>query len=402
MADKIRVGVIGLGRISSLHLPAYKNKGLNAELVAICDKNKSKVQEVKKEYGVEKTFTEYTDLLKDNTIDAVEILTPHHLHAEMTIKAAEAGKHISLQKVPAMRLSQMDAMAAAAKKAKVRYRVFENFRFYEPYIFAYGLIKQGVIGTVERVDYNMVGGISSIESWNYPLSALAWRMTERDNYRSSTVFDDGYHKHSIMAKFLDNEIDSILAWQGGYRFKGTLKLDLPCVVIYSCKNKARYGTWNTSMQDYYPGRSKYYGCDEWVEIFGSKGAIWIPGCTGNWFDPKYCNGDVPLKAGVHWIGKGDNQWHSKTDLDTDWATSFLNCSRAFIEGIRTGAEIDLTPKDARYILSIDLAIIRSVRHNFQEVKLKDVIDGPEMNAVEAEKYAKEDELAENEKNNAQN
>ena len=97
MVDKIRIGIVGLGRISALHLPAYiTENNLNAELVAVCDKNRKRVQQVAEECNVEKQYTDFSDLLQDNTIDAIEILTPHPLHASMTIKAAEAGKHISL------------------------------------------------------------------------------------------------------------------------------------------------------------------------------------------------------------------------------------------------------------------------------------------------------------------
>jgi predicted dehydrogenase len=375
MADKIRVGIIGLGRISSLHLPAYHPKQLlNAEIVAVCDKNKSRAQEVAKAYNVPNVYTDYGDLLKNNQIDAVEILTPHDMHAEMTIKAAQAGKHISLQKVPAMTLGEMDRMIEAAKLHKIKFRVFENFRFYPPYMKAMELIRNGTIGTVERVDYNMVGSISTLESWKVPLSAWKWRISEKANYRAPTIWDDGYHKHSMLAQFLDDSIDSVMAWQGKFKIAGTIKMDQPTVVIYSCKNKSHYGTWNSSTHNSLPLKSKYYGCDEWVEIFGSKGSVWIPGCTGSFFE-EACASEGPTKAGVHWIGKNDSNWHSLTDIDTDWASSFINCSKEFIEALRADRQPEVNPQEARYILQIGLAILTSLRNNFREVKIKEITDG---------------------------
>jgi predicted dehydrogenase len=389
MADKIRVGIIGLGRISSLHLPAYlpQNK-LNAELVAVCDSDKSKTKAVAKEYNVEKTFTDYKDMLKDNTIDAVEILTPHHVHLPMTLAAAQAGKHISLQKVPAMTLSEMDQMIHTANQHKIWFRVFENFRFYPPYMKAMEIIKDGIIGTVDRVDYNMVGGVSAVESWKVPLSAWKWRISEKGNYRSPTVFDDGYHKHSMIAQFLDDSIESVLAWQGVYRVMKTVKMDTPTVIVYSCKNKSRYGVWNTSTHDHVPMKSKYYGCDEWVEIFGSKGSVWIPGCTGSWFEDA-CKIEGPTRAGVHWIGKNEENWHSITDIDTDWGTSFINCSREFVEAIRANRQPEVNPQEARYILQIGLAILTSIRNNFREVKIKEITDGIKYDKGNAEKFEEE-------------
>lgn len=395
MADKIRIGIIGLGRISSLHLPAYlPQHKMNAELVAICDSDKSKFKNVAKDFNVEKTFTDYHEMLKDNTIDAVEILTPHHTHLPITLAAAKASKHISLQKVPAMTLSEMDQMIQVAKENKIWFRVFENFRFYPPYMKAMELIKEGVIGTTERVDYNMVGGMSAVESWNVPLSAWKWRISEKGNYRSPTVFDDGYHKHSMIAQFLDNSIDSVLAWQGVYRVMKTVKIDTPTVIVYSCKNKNRYGVWNTSTHDHVPLKSKYYGCDEWVEIFGSKGSIWIPGCTGSWFEDA-CEKEGPTKAGVHWIGKNEQNWHSLTNIDTDWGSSFINCSKEFVDAIRANRQPEVNPQEARYILQIGLAILTSIRNNFREVKIKEITDGIKYDKGNDTKFIDEESPIEN-------
>ncbi len=376
MADKIKIGLIGLGRISSLHLPAYKPQNdIDAELVAICDKSKRKMKDVAEEYNVDKTYKDYEDMLADNEIDAVEILTPHHLHKEMTIKAANAGKHISLQKVPAMTLSEMDAMMKAAEENDVWFRVFENFRFYEPYMKAMGLIREGKIGDVERVDYNMVGAIDSHEAWHVPLKAWKWRISEKANYKSPTIFDDGYHKHSMMALFLNDEIESVMAWQGSFRLKKLIKLDTPSVMIYSCKDKAKYGVWNTSNHKFIPLKSKYYGCDEWVEIFGSEGSIWIPGCTGSWFEDQ-CQEEGPTRAGVHWIGKDQENWQSIMDVNTDWGDSFIRCSKEFIDAIKEDRQPEINPEEAKYILKIGLGIIRSVRNDFKMINLKDIRNEP--------------------------
>ncbi len=374
MSDKIKVGIVGLGRISTLHLEAYNKKyKLGAELVAVCDKNKKKAEKIAKEYNIDRVYTEYAKFLKDENIDAVEILTPHKVHTKQTILAAEAGKHISLQKVPCLTLSDMDKMIKATKKNQVKFRIFENFRFYPPYQFAMDLINKGVIGKTERVDYRMWNALSALSGWKVPLSSWIWRFSEEENYNSPQLFDDGYHKHSIISQFLGEPIDSVLTWQGNFRIKGVLKHDTPSVVIYSCKDKSHYATWNVSIHKFMPLESDYYACDEYVEIVGEKGAIFIPGCTGSFFENSGSSG--PGQAGVHWIDE-KGEWHSNTEMETDWKSSFVNCSREFIEGIREDREIELNPKEARYILKIGLAIIRSVRSQFKEIKIKDIRDAP--------------------------
>ena len=374
MKDKIKVGIVGLGRISTLHLQAYKPEyNLNAELVAVCDKNKKRIQEVAKDYNIENRYTDYEDFLKNTKIDAVEILTPHNIHTKQTIKAAEAGKHISLQKVPCLTLSEMDQMITTTEKNDVKFRIYENFRFYPPYQFAMNLINKDVIGKTERVDYRMWGALNALSEWKVPLSTWRWRFTEESNYNSPTLFDDGYHKHSIISQFLGEPIDSVLVWQGKFKIQRVIKHDTPSVVIYICKNKSHYGTWNVSTHKFMPLESDFYACDEYVEIIGEKGAIFIPGCTGSLFES--CGDSAPGQAGVHWIDE-TGEWHSKTDIETNWTSSFINCSREFIEGINEDREIELNPKEARNILQIGLAVIRSVRNNFKEIKIKDIKNTP--------------------------
>jgi len=373
MTDKIRVGMIGLGRISTLHLPAYKpENNMDAELVAVCDKNKKRVKEVASEYNVEKVYYNVDDLLEDPEIDAVEILTPHDSHCDITVKAAEAGKHISLQKVPAMTITEMDKMIEATKKNDVYFRVFENARFHPPYMKAMELIRSGIIGKVETVDYRMWNGERNLGAWDVPLKSWLWRISEKANYKSPILFDDGYHKHSVMSMFLD-DIEAVMCWMGKKTIKGVVKLDAPSVATYLCKNKSHHGVFNSSFHNFLPMNSKYYGCDEHCEIAGSKGIIIIPGHTGQLFikTPEF----GPGRPGVHWLDE-TGIWHTDTSMETDWSASFLNCSKAFIDGIISGKQCDLSGEDARHILQITLGMIRSTRNNFQVVKLKDVTDKP--------------------------
>lgn len=373
--DKLRIGVIGLGRISALHLPAYTKKyGIAAELVAVSDTNNKKMTEVATSFNLDYTYKDYRELLRNHDIDAVEILTPHDRHLQMTIDAAKAGKHISLQKIPALSITDMDMMIQEAKREDVWFRVFENFRFYEPYQRAMEIINSGKIGKVERVDYNMVSTMNAMKSWDVPLSSWTWRISEKKNYASPTIIDDGFHKHSMMAQFLDNDIDSVIGWMGNNKYMGVVKLDTPAVMIYQNKKQNRYGVWNSSFHDTIPLKSKYYGSDEWVQITGSNGAIWIPGCTGSWFEEQAVQG--PTKAGVHWIGQGDEEWHSETDLDTDWASSFINCSREFVDAIKDNRQPQLDPKTARFVLQIGFALLRSMRNNSKKIRIKDINDKP--------------------------
>jgi len=93
---------------------------------------------------------DYQQLLADPAVDAVEILTPHNLHAQMTIAALEAGKHVSVQKPMAISVAECDAMIAAAKKSVKTMRVFENFRYYPACAKAKELLDSEAIGDAFR------------------------------------------------------------------------------------------------------------------------------------------------------------------------------------------------------------------------------------------------------------
>ena len=370
-AEKLKVAIIGCGRISTLNALGYINNP-DAEIYATCDKNKGKAERAAKEWGAKVVYTNYEDLLKDKNIDLVEILTPHKTHAPLTIAACEAGKHVSLQKPPTLRLSDMDAMIRAAKKNGVKFKVFENFRFHPPYVRAMELIKAGIIGDVYVVNYRMWNSVQALSSWKVPMMTWKWRIEEENNYRMPMVFDDGYHKHSVIRMFLNRSVRSVQAWVGGYRVFKIIKVDAPAVILYKTKSSAKYGVWNSSIASKIPIQSDYYGCDEYVEIQGEKGIIFVNGCTGNMFMGCDCGG--PGAPGVYWIdSKGE--WHSDCTMETNWKWSFINSTLHFIQAIKNDTEPILSGEQAREILQIALAVIKSSRSNSEDIRVNSIVDG---------------------------
>ncbi len=157
--SKLRVGFIGAGAITDLHYLGYKNNP-KAELHAICDVDAAQLQRRASEWRIGKTFTDYRNLLADPDIDAVEVITPHHLHAKMGIAVLEAGKHVSVQKPMAITIAECDALIAAAQRAGKLMRVFENFRFYPPLVKAKELLDAGAIGEPLSIRIGMITEIN--------------------------------------------------------------------------------------------------------------------------------------------------------------------------------------------------------------------------------------------------
>ena len=82
--ERLRVGLIGVGGIARLHYQGYKDNP-QAELHAVCDVNHELLQRRVREWGVPKAYTDYRELLADPTVDAVEVITPHHLQNKYAV-----------------------------------------------------------------------------------------------------------------------------------------------------------------------------------------------------------------------------------------------------------------------------------------------------------------------------
>ncbi|CAM4210882.1 Gfo/Idh/MocA family oxidoreductase [Paenibacillus alkaliterrae] len=93
----VQIAVIGTGSISSAHLDAYKDNP-NANLYAVCDLNEERARKAAEKYGATKVYTDYRELLTDPVIEAVSICTWNNTHAEISIAALEAGKHVLVEK----------------------------------------------------------------------------------------------------------------------------------------------------------------------------------------------------------------------------------------------------------------------------------------------------------------
>ena len=109
MKKNIKLGIIGVGKISDLHIKGYKNMN-NVEVTGIADINKKTLKEKARFWEVEKTTLDYRDLLEDKKIDVIDILTPHNLHSKIFIEALKSGKHVSVQKPMAISDKECKAM----------------------------------------------------------------------------------------------------------------------------------------------------------------------------------------------------------------------------------------------------------------------------------------------------
>ena len=243
MVSPVRVAIVGCGRISDLHALGYRGRE-DACIVAVCDTNRKRAREKAKAWGVEKVYGDYTELLADPDIDLVELLVPHYLHAEMTVAACQVGKHVSVQKPMALTVAEAEQMIAAATRAVVVLRVFENFVFYPPHVRAKQMIDAGEIGEPQMIRLH-VGTGKSATAWKVPMSAWLWRFDGAKCGGGPLVFDHGYHLFSL-ARYLMGEVERVYAWLdnspvGGGIPRQVAQVDAPATIMLQFKTPRRYG-----------------------------------------------------------------------------------------------------------------------------------------------------------------
>jgi predicted dehydrogenase len=126
--EKLQVGLIGTGVWGETHLMTYTNDPL-VDLVCICDKNEELLAQRAEQYGVAETTTDYEELLARDDIQAVSVVTPDFLHKQIVVAAANAGKHILVEKPMATTVAECEEMIAAVEDAGVTLMVDFHNRF---------------------------------------------------------------------------------------------------------------------------------------------------------------------------------------------------------------------------------------------------------------------------------
>jgi len=345
--DKIRAGFIGAGRISDLHAIEYMHNP-RAQIVAVCDADAGIAQRQAQRWGVprQRVFTDYAELLACDEVNLVEILLPHHLHHPATLAAVAAGKHVSVQKPMAVDLAQADEMIAAAHRADVVLRVFENFLFYPPVMKAKALVDAGAIGDPLTIRIKSNFGVSRT-AWTIPPAAQAWRLDPAQNGGGPIVFDDGHHKFALAWHFM-GMAQEVHAWIDRTEIAPGQVVDSPAIVSWKFPG-GRYGNLEAVYSRELEIDTVHYAQDDRLEITGTRGVLWITRGHGKISDQPplmlYANGEM----------------RGFSNLASGWESSFVESTRHHINALLTNAPPVLSGEQGRDILRFALAAQDSAR-----------------------------------------
>jgi len=144
---KLRIGLVGAGNIARVHLEAYKNVE-NAEIVALCDINPETLAETAKMFGIEKTYTDEAEMLKNEELDACDVAVWNCNHASCSIMALNAGKHVLCEKPMATNAKEAQEMIDAAKNNNKLLMIGFVLRFGDEAKIAKDFIDNGYLGDI--------------------------------------------------------------------------------------------------------------------------------------------------------------------------------------------------------------------------------------------------------------
>lgn len=147
--SKTKVGVIGCGFVASKwHIPGFLRLKKNVVIQAVCDLNPSLATSVAKKFNIPKSYSNVSEMLREEDLDIVDICTPPHTHAPLAIEAMEKSCHVLLEKPMALKLSDCDEMIRVSQKHGSKLCVVHNELFRPPLLKARELVEKGDIGKV--------------------------------------------------------------------------------------------------------------------------------------------------------------------------------------------------------------------------------------------------------------
>ncbi len=211
MEKKLKVGIIGCGGIANgKHMPALQKLSDKVEMVAFCDIIEEKAINSAEKFGTPdaKVYTDYKELLKDETIDLVHVCTPNRSHSFITVDSLEAGKHVMCEKPMAKTYAEAQKMLEAAQRTGKKLTIGYQSRCRSDSIYLKECCKNGELGEIYFAKAHALrrravptwgvflneyeqGGGPLIDIGTHALDLTLWMM---DNYKPRMVVGTSYKK----------------------------------------------------------------------------------------------------------------------------------------------------------------------------------------------------------------
>ncbi len=203
----VGVGIVGCGKIAQVrHLPEYEGNP-DARIVGLYDNNAQRAAELAERYGCV-AFDNLDDLLASPDIDAVSVCTSNATHADVSVRALQAGKHVLCEKPMAISLEECVRMVDAANASGKKLMIDQNQRFARAHQRAKELLDAGKIGRV--LTFKTTFGHGGPETWSVDPGTGSWFFDPK-RAAMGAMADLGVHKTDLIQWLLGQEVVSTTA-----------------------------------------------------------------------------------------------------------------------------------------------------------------------------------------------
>ena len=255
---KTRYAVIGLGRIAGHFLPAA-GATTNSQITALVSGHRDKAERIASQYGIPSSaiynYENFDTIIHNQNVDAVYVALPNSMHAEYTIRAAKAGKHVLCEKPMATNVSDCERMIAACKKANVKLMIAYRCHYESTNLKAIRMIHEGALGQVQAVE----------SSFGFNIAAGEWRLS-KTMAGGGPLFDVGIYSLNACRYLTGEEPERISAYASVIDHDGRFKeveenvawtMRFPSGVVASCAT-----TYGANMAGYF----KVVGSKGWLQV----------------------------------------------------------------------------------------------------------------------------------------
>jgi predicted dehydrogenase len=357
-ARKLKYGVVGSGnRSRNFHLPMLRDNLPEVEIVALCDITPEALAEGLRVCGGSAVgYSDYSRMLSEHPdLDAVIVVVPNFLHADFTIQALEAGKHVLVEKPMAIHLADANRMREAARQRNLVLQVGLQSRYSTAFHRMAELIAQGAIGDLEVVFGSIFRGDWNPKSWKYTDPKTG----KKTNWRfltytaGSSLCEDGIHELDVIHWLVGAPPQQIQAQGGNSVFKDRETIDNANLLI-QFSNGVRcafaFTIFTPDVSDSVVKRFFGSQAEMLLEEHGDGQNIVI-----NHYQGKTERVFVPNRT-----PEEDKVWHGNPN-DDDFNIETCREHKAFANSIRTGAPPFADGQVGLDAIHISLAAERSLR-----------------------------------------
>jgi predicted dehydrogenase len=256
--SKIGYAVIGLGRIAGHFMPGTRDT-TNSQITGLVSGHRDKADRIAAQYGVPQTsiynYENFDEIVRNPNVQAVYVALPNSMHAEYTIRAAKAGKHVLCEKPMATSVADCESMIAACKAANVKLMIAYRCHYEPTNLKAIKLIRDGDLGQVQAI----------VSPFGFNIAPGEWRLNKK-MAGGGPLFDVGIYSLNACRYLTGEEPEHISAYASTIDHDGRFDqveenvdwtMRFPSGIVASCST-----TYGANMEGFF----RVYGSKGWLEV----------------------------------------------------------------------------------------------------------------------------------------